>query len=231
MADVPWPGVQVRSLQRRAARGTPIAQRTDASAPAGRDRVTARGLQIALGLIWLLDAALQLQPFMFGHGFITRVLLPSAAGQPAPLARSITWSAHLVAEHLVGWNALFATIQVAIGVGLLLRRTVRPALVASFVWAALVWWLAEGFGMLLTGTASPLTGAPGAVLLYALVGALAWPTTSGPTAPAPTARRWAGPAVWAAPWCGAAVLWLLPANRSPSSVHDAIAAAASGQPG
>ena len=229
MADVRFHGVQLGSLQNLSRRGCPPVQAICASDAAVRSpRHAVRGLQIALGLIWLLDGALQLQPFMFGHDFVTEVLLPSAAGQPVPLARSITWSAELVAHHLVVFNVWFAAIQVAIGVGLLARRTVRPALVASFVWVALVWSLGEGFGMLLTGVASPLTGAPGAVLLYALIGVLAWPAASERTA---AAGRRAGRGMWVALWCGAAVLWLLPSNRSANSVHDAIAAAAIGQPG
>ena len=60
--------------------------------------------------------------------------------------------------------------------GLLFRRTARPALVVSFAWAFVVWWFGEGFGMIPMGMASPLTGAPGAVLLYGLIGLLVWPS-------------------------------------------------------
>jgi hypothetical protein len=67
-------------------------------------------------------------------------------------------------------------VQVGIGLGLLLRRTARPALIVSFAWAFVVWWFGEGFGMIPMGMASPLTGAPGAVLLYGLIGLLVWPT-------------------------------------------------------
>ena len=35
--------------------------------------------------------------------------------------------------------------------------------------------LGEGLGMLLTGSASALTGAPGSALLYGLIGLMAWP--------------------------------------------------------
>ena len=41
-----------------------------------------RRLQIALGLLWLLDAALQFQPYMFSRAFATDVLAASAAGSP-----------------------------------------------------------------------------------------------------------------------------------------------------
>jgi hypothetical protein len=39
-----------------------------------------------------------------------------------------------------------------------------------------VWWLGEGLGGLLAGTASPVNGAPGAVLLCALLALLLWPS-------------------------------------------------------
>ena len=42
-----------------------------------------RALQISLGMAWLLDAALQYQPYMFGKSFVTGVLDPAAMGNPA----------------------------------------------------------------------------------------------------------------------------------------------------
>jgi hypothetical protein len=38
-----------------------------------------------------------------------------------------------------------------------------------------VWWLGEGLGGIFTGLASPLTGGPGAAVLYALLAVLIWP--------------------------------------------------------
>ncbi len=52
-------------------------------------------------------------------------------------------------------------------------------MIASFFWALIVWFGGEGMSMLLTGTASALTGAPGAVLLYPLIGLAVWPRTPG----------------------------------------------------
>jgi len=45
----------------------------------------------------------------------------------------------------------------------------------SIAWAIVVWYGGEGMSMLLTGTASILSGAPGAVLLYPLLGLAIWP--------------------------------------------------------
>ena len=50
----------------------------------------------------------------------------------------------------------------------------------SFFWAFGVWFFGEGLGQLFTGSASALTGAPGSVLLYGLIGLMAWPR-SAPT--------------------------------------------------
>jgi hypothetical protein len=48
-------------------------------------------------------------------------------------------------------------------------------LALSFAWALIVWWFGEAFGMLFMTMASPLTGAPGAVLLYGIIDLLVWP--------------------------------------------------------
>ena len=83
--------------------------------------------------------------------------------------------AHFVSPHAGISNFLFGALQLCIGVGMFFRKTVKPAIVVMAVWAFGVWLFGEGFGMLLTGTASPLTGAPGAVVLYPLIGLLVWP--------------------------------------------------------
>jgi len=148
----------------------------------------------------------------------------------------MTHVAHLVSVQPALANAVFASIQILIGVGLLVRETVKPALVLSFVWAFGVWALGEGFGMLFTGAASPLTGAPGAALLYVAIGVLAWPRTAGPAVSGPAAAEGplgarGGKAVWAVVWSGMGILWLLPANRAGGSISGAIGAAVSGEPG
>jgi len=186
---------------------------------------TRRVVQMSLGAVWLLDGVLQLQPSMFRKSFATTVLAPMAAGQPGVVAHPITWAANLVGAHPAAWNVVFALVQLAIGAGLLFRRTVKPAILVSVVWSLMVWWLGEGFGMVLTGSASLLNGAPGAVVVYAAIGAATWPTLSLPTMR--TMARW----TWAVVWCVGALLWLLPANRSAGSFKSAISSAASGEPG
>ncbi|MGH2913561.1 MAG: hypothetical protein ACRDMX_01085 [Solirubrobacteraceae bacterium] len=190
-----------------------------------------RRLQVALGLLWLTDGALQLQPFMFTRAFATQIIAPNALGQPGPVAAPIRLAAHLIEPHAALFNTIAAAIQLSIGLGLMHRRSVRVALAGSFGWALGVWWTGEGLGGLLTGAASPLTGAPGASLLYVLIGLIVWPRADSRTRHA-TACGLLGSrgarGVWALLWTGFAALWLAPANRAAGAVHDAITAAPSG---
>jgi hypothetical protein len=134
-----------------------------------------RGLQIALGILWLCDAALQYQPYMFSKAFPAMMLSPSAMGQPAFVSGPVLAVSRLVAGHLIVANALFATAQLALAAGLLCRATARAALAGTIVWSLAVWWLAEGLGGVFGAMANPLTGAPGAAVLYALLAVLIWP--------------------------------------------------------
>lgn len=191
-------------------------------------RITARHVQVCLGVLWLLDGALQFQPFMYTKGFFTQIVGPAISGQPAPIASSMTWAVHIAEPHHAVFNTVFALAQIVIGGGLFFSKTVRPALAASFVWGVGVWWFGEGLGQLFTN-ASPLTGAPGAAILYVLVGALVWPTRRhGATPEAASAvasgrsGEFAGTTVWAVLWLGMAALWLTPDNRSPNAVRDVL---------
>jgi hypothetical protein len=174
-----------------------------------------RALQVALGVMWLADAALQFQPFMFRRSFVLQTLSRTAHGNPRVLAEPILWNAHLVLQDVPGWNAVFATIQLGLAAGMLRRSTVRPALASSIVWALGVWWFGEGLGGVFTGTASPVSGAPGAVILYALLAVLVWPLApAGAAGPAT-----AGGAV--ARFAGRAAAARLPAARRSCSVAAA----------
>src|SRR5487761_639579 len=64
-----------------------------------------RRLQIGLGVVWLLDAALQYQPYMFSRNFVTNVLAPANMGYPALLAGPATSAARLLSHDVVAWNA------------------------------------------------------------------------------------------------------------------------------
>jgi hypothetical protein len=181
---------------------------------------TARVGRLVLGLLWLVDGALQFQPYMFGRTFVTGILLPNAAGQPGFIQVPIIWVAGQIEPHVALFNALAASLQVLIGIGLLHDRTAKPALITSFVWAGLIWLGGEGAGMLLTGTASPQTGAPGAALLYLVAGAMVWPREH--TADVGFLGERGAQLAWGVIWLSYAVLWLLPANSGPESGAQAI---------
>jgi hypothetical protein len=190
-------------------------------------RFTRRHLQIALGLLWLLDGVLQLQPFMLGTGFANQVIAPAADGQPHVIAAAIRWSATLIAAHPVAWDVPFAATQLLLGVGLLVPRTARLALAASLPWALGVWYFGEGLSGLAGGHASLLTGAPGAALLYGVLAIAAWPARD-PSDQAP--GRWL-PLAWATLWLGGAVFQALPGQNTGKAVADAITGGNDGAPG
>jgi len=183
----------------------------------------ARTVQTVLGLIWLLDGALQFQSFMYGKGFIA-MLTGMTAGQPGWVHDSVTWGAHTLHSDQVLFNTLFALVQVAIGLGLLYRPTVKPALVLSFFWAFVVWWFGEAFGMLFMTMASPLTGAPGAVLLYAIIGAIVWPNGR----PGGLLGIRGARIAWGGLWLLMAWLWLEAPSSSANAISGAIGSAPSG---
>src|SRR5262249_39124182 len=80
------------------------------------------------------------------------------AGNPAIVARPVSWSAAFIDHHVGVLNAVFAAIQVLLGLGIAWRPTRRLALAASVAWALAVWWLGEGLGGLLSRTARPRHG-------------------------------------------------------------------------
>jgi hypothetical protein len=191
-----------------------------------------RRLQLVLAGIWLLDAVLQYQSFMFTKAF-AQMLGATAAGNPAVIADPITWSARLIGHHVVIMNAIFATIQLLLGLGIAWRPTVKIALAASIVWSLAVWWLGEGLGSVLTGRASPVNGAPGAVIIYALLAVLLWPAARdrpGPFVAGRAVGAKAARALWLLIWASLAYFALTPASRAPQATSGMISDMASGEP-
>ncbi len=210
-----------RSLAERGSRRSPL--------------VTVRGIQIALGAIWLLDGLLQFKSFMYTHGIVSEVFGPAAEKQWSIVGGPMKTLDNLYGRDLTLWNTLAGEIQVAIGLGLILsRRTVKPALLVSFGWALIVWWFGEGFGGLTSNTLpSPLMGAPGGVILYAIVGLLVWPTSRpngrSPAEGGPLGDR-GGLWAWSALWALSAGLWLVNVNRARGATHEMIKAMAAASP-
>ena len=215
------------------AAGRPAAGHAVGRAAAGPAALDARRkLQLALGVIWVLDGILQYQPSMFTASF-PGMLAESAHGNPAVVAGPITWSANLIGHHVVVLNAIFATIQLALGLGIAWRPTVRLALAASAAWSLAIWWLGEGFGGILAGAASPVSGAPGPVVLYAILAVLLWPADRDPAAPSVAGRaigRRPAQAVWLVLWGSLAAFALLPASRAPGAISHMLTDSADGAP-
>ena len=213
---------------------TAMRGRLGTEAPPAAARLDARrALQLGLAAVWLLDGVLQYQSFMYTKAF-GQMLAGTAQGNPSVIARPITWDATLVEHHLVLVNTIFATIQLLLGLGIAFRPTVRIALAASIAWAIGVWWFGEGLGGILDGGASPLNGAPGAVIIYALLAVLLWPADRDVSARFIAARAVGAHlarALWLVLWLSLAYFALTPANRAPQAVSGMIAGMNSGEPG
>ena len=181
-----------------------------------------RWAQLALGVLWLFDGALQLQPSMLGKGLARGVIEPAGQGQPALVADSVRWAGRLILTWPAGFDVIFALVQLGIGAAILYRRTLRLGLAGSIAWAAAVWWFGEAAGQVTAGNTTLITGAPGSALLYGVIAVLVWPKAR--------TSRWTAIA-WAAVWGTGAFLQLLPAQHGADSVASAINSGAAMSPG
>jgi cytochrome oxidase Cu insertion factor (SCO1/SenC/PrrC family) len=133
-----------------------------------------RVLRVGFGVIWLFDGLLQAQPQMPG-GLADQVIKPTAASSPG-------WVQHLVNAGVNIWDyhpveAAAASVWIQVGIGMWLLLAVRgwPARLAglsSVAWGLIVWAFGEAFGGIFAPGLTALFGAPGAVLIYVLAGAL-----------------------------------------------------------
>jgi hypothetical protein len=67
------------------------------------------------------------------------VIAPAGPGQPGFISGPVHETASLIARAPATADVIFALIQLALGAGLLHRRTARWALAASVGWALAVW--------------------------------------------------------------------------------------------
>jgi hypothetical protein len=141
----------------------------------GNGVISRRSIQTLLGVIWFIDGLFQLKPQMFTRGFIQQVILPTGEGEPHFVAAIVNWGASLTSPHIAMWNTVFALIQILLGLAFMLNLRIKATIVASLIWSLAVWVFGEGFGQLFTGQTLLLTGAPGAVVIYALLGIVVWP--------------------------------------------------------
>jgi cytochrome oxidase Cu insertion factor (SCO1/SenC/PrrC family) len=137
--------------------------------PAGR-----RVLRIGFGLLWVFDGILQAQPKMPG-GLPSQVIEPTAQSSPRWVQDLVNAGGTIWSDHPITAAAASVWIQVGIGVWLLVAVRgwwSRGAGLASVAWGLMVWVWGESFGGIFAPGLSWLTGAPGAVLLYCVAGAL-----------------------------------------------------------
>ena len=194
-----------------------------------------RTFQLILATVWLLDAVLQIQPFMFTRGAngFSGMLDGLSSGNPSWVAHTITWNGSIIYHQPILTNSLFALIQFVIGFGIVWKKALKPALALSVVWSLGVWWFGEGSGGVFHGAATPFSGGPGGVLFYAVLAVLVWPS-EGSNTPFVAARtvgvkaaRW----IWVGIWSLLALLSVVGSGRSPQALHDLVAGMDHGQPG
>jgi hypothetical protein len=194
-----------------------------------------RTLQLVLATFWLLDGVLQLQSFFFTKSFGLQMVSGMSSGNPPAVAIPITWSGRIIGHHAVLTDAVFAVVQIGLGFAIAWRPAVKVGLAASVAWSVGVWWIGEGLGGIVNGTANPVNGAPGAVILYAVLAVLLWPADRTGRAPAFIAARFVGEpvakGVWALLWGSLAYFALFGANRSPRHLRDLLDGETPGEPG
>ena len=131
-------------------------------------------LRTGFGVLWIFDGILQAQPKMAG-GLATQVMEPIAASSPGWVQHLVNWGGTAWSYHPVQASAASVWIQVGIGTWLIVAVRgpwSRLAGAASVTWGLIVWVFGESFGGIFAPGLSWLTGAPGAVLIYVVAGAL-----------------------------------------------------------
>lgn len=199
-----------------------------------------RHLVVALGLLWILDGVLQMQPYMYSRGFLASVLQDQTMGAPNPATDLIGMVVRLTYEtptRQLWFNTAAVLVQLAVGAGLLWRRSERVVLVASFVWGFVPWLTGEGMGgMLFPQSTMFLSGAPGAALVYSLLSVVLWPRRpdghGAGSAVADTGLLGGRGArtLWTLVWVGTGLLELEPSNWAPNAIAAQLRSNADGEP-
>ena len=143
-------------------------------APASPEPAWRQVLRIGFGLIWLLDGILQAQPKM-AVGLPSQVIEPTAASSPHWVQEVVNWAGTAWSYHPMQAGASAVWIQVGLGVWLLAATRgplSRLAGLVSVGWGLVVWVFGESFGGIFAPGLTWLFGAPGAVLIYCVAGAL-----------------------------------------------------------
>jgi hypothetical protein len=189
--------------------------------------ITSRFIQIALGLLWLLDGFLQFQPQLFTSNFTSQVISPAAVGQPLFVAGPMHFFIYIFLFHPAIFNSFAAITQLGLGVLILMKRTVKIGLIGSMAWGLFVWAIGEGYGGIFSGHTLLLMGAPGAALLYVLLAFAVLPRSKTKDSRPPYWLTF----VWAASWIGGAIYQLLPGQNTVADISSIVAGNDGGQPG
>jgi cytochrome oxidase Cu insertion factor (SCO1/SenC/PrrC family) len=131
-------------------------------------------LRVGFGLLWVFDGILQAQPKM-AIGLPSQVIQPSAASSPHWVQQVVNWAGTTWSYHPMQAGAAAVWIQVGIGVWMLAAPRggwSRLAGLAGVGWGLVVWVFGESFGGVFAPGLTWLFGAPGAVLIYVVAGAL-----------------------------------------------------------
>jgi cytochrome oxidase Cu insertion factor (SCO1/SenC/PrrC family) len=131
-------------------------------------------LRIGFGLLWVFDGILQAQPKM-AIGLPSQVIEPTAASSPHWVQQVVNWAGTTWSYHPMQAGAAAVWIQVGIGLWMLAAPRGQLSRLAGFVsvgWGLVVWVFGESFGGIFAPGLTWLFGAPGAVLIYAVAGAL-----------------------------------------------------------
>jgi cytochrome oxidase Cu insertion factor (SCO1/SenC/PrrC family) len=161
-----WLPVAVQSGAGAAAGGAPG---TAAAEPAWRQL-----LRIGFGLLWVFDGVLQAQPKM-AVGLPSQVIEPAAASSPGWVQHVVNWAGTAWSYHPMQAGASAVWIQAGIGIWMLAAARgplSRLAGLAGAGWGLVVWVFGESFGGIFAPGLTWLFGAPGAVLIYVVAGAL-----------------------------------------------------------
>lgn len=133
-------------------------------------KIKLRKFEIILGIFWIIDGLLELQPKLLTTKLAISVIKPMALGQPLILKDLILNVSHIIINHPLFYGLIFGLIQISIGLLIIFKKSNRLGIYISIFWGILVWIIGEGLAGLLTNHSYLEVGAPGAVLLYVIFG-------------------------------------------------------------
>ena len=189
-----------------------------------------RKIQISLGIFWLLDGLLQLQPNMFTKATNENLFNSVAMGQPSLIKAPMDLAAHMFLTNVILFNSLTAITQLVIGILIVSKRYTNLGLIISIGWGLLIWFVGEGFGGLPTMMASVITGAPGAVLLYVIIALAVLNSDKKEASDKANQSAYWLPFAWAALWIGGGIYQIFSQTASTDMLSQMIYSAPNGGP-